>query len=69
MVLDETGLDGNFDCEASWSRADSDGSGPSFFTAIQDQMGLKLKPAKVLAEVLVIDQIKPPHAELISPFR
>jgi uncharacterized protein (TIGR03435 family) len=35
VVLDKTGLMGNYDCELSWSRAGSDGSGPSFFTAIQ----------------------------------
>jgi uncharacterized protein (TIGR03435 family) len=59
-VLDKTGLDGSYDCEVSWSRVGSDGAGPSFFTAIQDQMGLKLVPKKGPVEVLVIDHIEHP---------
>ena len=59
-VLDKTGLEGNYDCEASWSRAGSDGTGPSFFTAIQEQMGFKLQPAKGLIEVLIVDHVAPP---------
>lgn len=62
VVVDKTGLEGNYDCEASWSRAGSDGLGPSFFTAIQDQMGLKLKPAKVPSEVLTIEHVESPTA-------
>jgi bla regulator protein BlaR1 len=59
-VLDKTGLDGSYDCEASWSREGSEGTGPSFFTAIQEQMGLKLEPSKGLVEVLLIDHIESP---------
>jgi uncharacterized protein (TIGR03435 family) len=59
-VIDKTGLEGSYDCEASWSREGSDGQGPSFFTAIQEQMGLKLEPAKGPVEVLLIDHIQPP---------
>ena len=60
MVVDKTGLDGSYDCQASWSREGSDGTGPSFFTAIQEQMGLKLEPAKGPVEILLIDHIEPP---------
>jgi uncharacterized protein (TIGR03435 family) len=60
MVVDKTSLEGNYDCEATWSRAGSDGSGPSFFTAVEDQMGLKLKPAKVPAEIVVIEKVHAP---------
>ncbi len=37
-----------------------DPSGPSYFTAIQDQLGLKLEPAKGPGDFLVIDSIERP---------
>ena len=59
-VVDETGLHGSYDCQMSWSPDGSNGPGPSLFSAIQEQMGLKLEPTKAPVEVLVIDQIKRP---------
>lgn len=58
MVIDKTGLDGSYDCQATWAR--EGGDGPSFFTAIQDQMGLKLEPEKAPVEVLVVDHVERP---------
>jgi bla regulator protein blaR1 len=37
-----------------------DSSGPSVFTAIRQQLGLKLKPAKAPVKVLVVDHVEPP---------
>jgi uncharacterized protein (TIGR03435 family) len=59
-VIDKTGLEGSYDCEMNWSQADSDGAGQSFFSAVQDQLGLKLQPAKGPVEVLVVDSISRP---------
>jgi uncharacterized protein (TIGR03435 family) len=62
-VLDKTGLSGTFDFSLEWSpdgkTADAAGDlpvGPSLFTAIQEQMGLKLESRKAPIEMLVVDR-------------
>ena len=59
-VIDKTGLDGSYDCEMNWSQTDSDGVNESFFSAVQEQLGIKLQPSKGPVEVLVIDSISRP---------
>lgn len=41
---------------------DSDTSRPSLFTALQDNLGLKLESRKDVAEVIVIDHAEKPDA-------
>jgi uncharacterized protein (TIGR03435 family) len=60
MVVDKTGLNGVFDCELSWAHEGTDAPAPSFFTAIQEQMGLKLQPEKGPVETIVVDHIEQP---------
>jgi uncharacterized protein (TIGR03435 family) len=38
-------------------------SGPSLFIALQEQLGSKLQPKKVTAEILVIDHIEKTSTE------
>ncbi len=62
-VLDQTGLTGHYDFTLTWSRDDAPpdaNAPPGFFTAIQEQLGLKMEPKKDLADVLVIDHAEKP---------
>ncbi len=64
IVLDKTGLDGRFDLTLKWTPDDvastDPANGPSIFTAIQEQLGLKLESEKGPVTVLVIDHIELP---------
>jgi uncharacterized protein (TIGR03435 family) len=57
-VVDGTGLIGHYDIDLSYAPSDSsDSSLPDLFTAIQEQLGLKLEPTKIPIDYLVIDSI------------
>ena len=58
-VVDRTGLTGAFDFDVRFA-AEQDVSLPSIFTAVQEQLGLKLESTRGAVEVLVIDQIEKP---------
>jgi uncharacterized protein (TIGR03435 family) len=61
VVEDRTGLTGRFDYSLDWARSDSaDTSKPSIFTALQEQLGLKLESTRGPVEVLVVDRVEPP---------
>jgi uncharacterized protein (TIGR03435 family) len=59
-VLDKTGLAGNYDFKLEWTPDEAEGDGPSVFTAIQEQLGLKLDSQKGPVETLVIDHAEKP---------
>ena len=60
VVIDKTGLTGEYDIDLAWSPDNEPDSGPSIFTALQEQLGLKLEPAKAPLDVVVIDHIERP---------
>jgi len=67
-VIDKTGFTGTFDVNLEWTRdqgpdiSSADATGPSIFTVLQEQLGLKLESAKGPVEVLVIDHVEKPDA-------
>jgi uncharacterized protein (TIGR03435 family) len=64
-VVNRTGLDGVFNLKLQWtpeSARSSPDAGPSIFTAIQEQLGLRLRAQKAPLEVLVIDHAERPLA-------
>ena len=73
-VIDRTGLTGAWDVHLKWAvdtlsapagpntTPPSEVIGPSIFTALQEQLGLKLESARGPVEVLVIDHVERPSA-------
>jgi len=74
-VVDQTGLPGRFDFTLTWTPDESQFGGlgvkvppptddasapPGLFTAIQEQLGLKLESTKAPVEVLVVDRAERP---------
>ncbi|MGB6943261.1 MAG: M56 family metallopeptidase [Bryobacteraceae bacterium] len=64
-VVDETGLAGGFDFDLEWTPEDTPtdlASAPSIFTALQEQLGLRLETRKEQTELIVIDHVEKPDA-------
>ncbi len=73
-VVDKTGLTGSYDLLLTWAgdagqggglgtasaAKDGDAAGPSLFTAIQEQLGLKLELVKTAVDVIVVDHVEKP---------
>jgi bla regulator protein BlaR1 len=70
IIVDKTGLIGGFDLELEFIPDPSAGGGqpaavndtnlPSLFTALEEQLGLKLVPKRTPVQVLVIDRVERP---------
>jgi uncharacterized protein (TIGR03435 family) len=72
-VVDQTGLTGRYDFNLTWTPEDAAvpglqpaasglDQGPSLFSAISEQLGLKLESIKGPVDVLVIDHVEKPSA-------
>jgi uncharacterized protein (TIGR03435 family) len=63
-VVDQTALPGRYDFTLTWtydiSAESAPGAPPSLFTAIKEQLGLRLDAAKSPAEVVAIDHVERP---------
>ena len=67
LVIDKTGLTAKYDFTLQWTPdtnqgAPTENSAPSLFTAIQEQLGLKLQPERDSVPLLVIDHVERPSA-------
>jgi uncharacterized protein (TIGR03435 family) len=63
IIVDKTGLTGRYDVFLHWNPSDKQGSDatePSFFTALEEQLGLRLKPTKIEVATIVIDHLERP---------
>jgi len=59
VVLDETGLTGQYDGEMNFSpEGQPDAEFPSIFTALNEQLGLRLESKKAPVDVLVVDKVE-----------
>lgn len=71
-VIDRTGLSGRFAFTLTWTPervpsaappsgvAPIDPNGPALVTALQEQLGLKLQPARSRMEVVIVDSVEQP---------
>jgi len=61
-VVDRTGLNGFYDADLTWAPTTitPDDTKPSIFTAVQEQLGLRLEKREALVEVLVVDSVELP---------
>jgi uncharacterized protein (TIGR03435 family) len=72
LVIDRTGLSGGYDFDFEFAMEPAPGAAPSpsattgvaerpgLFTALEEQLGLKLQPARAPIDVVVIDRVTPP---------
>ena len=66
LVIDQTQLKDSYAIKLQWARdaakgtSEPDTSRPSLFTAVQEQLGLRLESARLGVKVFVIDEVQRP---------
>jgi uncharacterized protein (TIGR03435 family) len=71
IVIDKTGLAGKYDLQLKWTPDDAkptpdsgaDAAPPTIFTALQEQLGLKLQPSKAEVDMFIVDHVDLPSVE------
>jgi uncharacterized protein (TIGR03435 family) len=64
VIVDKTGLTGNYEFTLRYTLLPNASADlPLLFTALEDQLGLKLVPDRAPLPVLVIDRIERPTAD------
>jgi uncharacterized protein (TIGR03435 family) len=62
-IVDETGLTGRYDVVLRWDPKDEpepNSTEPSIYVAVEEQLGLHLKPTRTTVETIVIDHLEMP---------
>jgi uncharacterized protein (TIGR03435 family) len=59
-VLDRTGLSGRFDISVDWASGPDVDGGVPVFTAVQEQLGLRLESTTAPLDVVIIDRVERP---------
>jgi uncharacterized protein (TIGR03435 family) len=60
QVIDRTGLEGRFDADLEWAATPDTVDRVSVFTAVQEQLGLRLVADRSLLDVLVVERVERP---------
>ena len=63
LIVDKTGLAGKYDIDLKWSMDDAPAASdpaPSIFTALQEELGLKLESTKAPVDTIVVEHLDKP---------
>jgi len=72
IVIDRTGMTGSYDFDLQWAPtatavggvdANAPADGPSIFTALTEQLGLKLEAVRAPVDVLIVDKASKPEPD------
>jgi uncharacterized protein (TIGR03435 family) len=64
IVIDQTGLQGLFDIDLTWAvESGTSADAPSIFTAVQEQLGLRLQATRAPTQVFLIDDAQRPSPD------
>jgi uncharacterized protein (TIGR03435 family) len=66
IVIDKTGLNGKYNLSLAWTPDDAppgrESTAPTLFTALQEELGLRLQSSKAEVEMFVVDSVAQPDS-------